>query len=124
RILPKNVAADVFEYLDVDTQKSLLKAMAQEQVINILNEMAPDDRTALLEELPSITVRQLLQMLTPQERLIAQSLLNYPENSVGRLMTPDYIAIKKDWTAREVLDHIRKYGRDSETLNLVYVLDN
>jgi magnesium transporter len=124
RILPKNVAADVFEYLEVENQKSLLKAMAQEQVINILNEMAPDDRTALLEELPGITVRQLLQMLTPQERLVAQSLLNYPENSVGRLMTPDYIAIKKDWTAREVLDHIRKYGRDSETLNLVYVVDD
>lgn len=124
RILPKQLAADVFEYLDLETQKSLLKAMAHEQVVNILNEMAPDDRTALLEELPSTTVRQLLQLLTPQERTIAQSLLNYPENSVGRLMTPDYITIKKDWTVQDVLDHIRKYGRDSETLNLVYVVDD
>lgn len=124
RILPKQLAADVFEYLDLETQKSLLKAMAHEQVVNILNEMAPDDRTALLEELPSATVRQLLQLLTPQERTIAQSLLNYPENSVGRLMTPDYITIKKDWTVQDVLDHIRKYGRDSETLNLVYVVDD
>lgn len=124
RILPKQLAADVFEYLDLETQKSLLKAMAHEQVVNILNEMAPDDRTALLEELPSTTVRQLLQLLTPQERTIAQSLLNYPENSVGRLMTPDYVTIKKDWTVQDVLDHIRKYGRDSETLNLVYVVDD
>lgn len=124
RILPKQLAADVFEYLDLETQKSLLKAMAHEQVVNILNEMAPDDRTALLEELPSTTVRQLLQLLTPQERTIAQSLLNYPENSVGRLMTPDYITIKKDRTVQDVLDHIRKYGRDSETLNLVYVVDD
>lgn len=124
RILPKNLAADVFEYLDLEKQKSLLKAMAHEQVVNILNEMAPDDRTALLEELPSTTVRQLLQLLTPQERSIAQTLLNYPENSVGRLMTPDYIAIKKDWTVKDVLDYIRQYGRDSETLNLLYVVDD
>jgi magnesium transporter len=123
RILPKAIAADTFEHLDVERQKSLLTAMTQEQVIHILNEMAPDDRTALLEELPGPTVRQLLQLLAPQERSVAQTLLNYPENSIGRLMTPDYLTIRKDWTVKEVLDHVREYGRDSETLNWIYVVD-
>jgi magnesium transporter len=124
RLLPKNVAAEVYEYLDVDVQKKLLKAMAQEQVAAILNEMAPDDRTALFEELPPETVKQLIQQLSPEERRISQDLLGYPEGSVGRLMTPDYIAIHKDWTVADVLKHIREHGRDSETLNLLYVVDD
>src|SRR5205085_6891690 len=124
RVLPAALAADVFEYLDVDTQQSLLKAMAHEQVAAILNEMSPDDRTALLEEMPSAAARQLIKVLTPEERRIAQALLGYPEDSVGRLMTPDFIAIHDDWTVKEVLDHIREFGRDSETLNVIYVVDD
>jgi len=92
RVLPHALAADVFEYLDVDAQQKLLRAMAHEQVVGILNEMAPDDRTALLEELPSAAARQLIQLLTPEERRVATALLGYPEDSVGRLMTPDFIA--------------------------------
>src|SRR5881296_3823670 len=97
RVLPHALAADVFEYLDVDAQQKLLRAMAHEQVVGILNEMAPDDRTALLE---------------------------YPEDSVGRLMTPDFIAVHEDWTVQQVLDYVREHGRDSETLNFVYVVDD
>src|SRR5438067_52435 len=123
RVLPHALAADVFEYLDLDAQQKLLRAMAHEQVVGILNEMSPDDRTALLEELPSAAARQLIQLLTPGERQIAQSLLGYPEGSVGRLMTPDFIAVHDDWTIKEVLDHIREFGRDSETLNVIYVVD-
>src|SRR3954468_3937541 len=124
RILPHNLAADVFEYLDVDAQQDLLKAMAHEQVIGILNEMSPDDRTALLEEMPSAAARQLIKLLTPDERRVAQALLGYPEDSVGRLMTPDFIAIHDDWTVKEVLDYIRENGQDSETLNVIYVVDD
>src|SRR5882672_12257000 len=123
RVLPHDLAADVFEYLDFDAQQKLLRAMAHEQVVGILNEMAPDDRTALLEELPSAAARQLIQLLTPEERRIAQSLLGYPEDSVGRLMTPDFIAVHEDWTVQQVLDFVREYGRDSETLNVLYVVD-
>lgn len=123
RILPQDLATDTFEYLDVDTQINLLKAMGNEEVAYILNDMSPDDRTALLEELPSQITKQLLMLLTPKERTIAQSLLGYPENSVGRLMTPDYIAVHKDWTVQKVLDYIREYGKDSETLNIIYVVD-
>jgi len=123
RVLPHTLAADVFEYLDFDAQQKLLHAMAHEQVVAILNEMSPDDRTAFLEELPSAAARQLIRLLTPEERRIAQSLLGYPEDSVGRLMTPDFIAVKEDWTVQQVLDYIREHGHDSETLNVIYVVD-
>ncbi len=124
RILHKELAADVFEYLEFDIQEGLLKAMGNEEVAGILNEMSPDDRTALLEELPSSVARQLITLLSPQERLIAQKLLGYPENSIGRLMTPDYLVVQKEWTIQQVLDYIRNYGRDSETLNMLYVVDD
>jgi len=123
RVLPHTLAADVFEYLDFDAQQKLLHATAHEQVAAILNEMSPDDRTAFLEELPSAAARQLIRLLTPEERRIAQSLLGYPEDSVGRLMTPDFIAVREDWTIQQVLDYIREHGRDSETLNVIYVVD-
>src|SRR3984893_10518292 len=121
RVLPHALAADVFEYIGIEEQQKLLRAMAHEQVVGILNEMSPDDRTALLEELPSAAARQLIWLLTPEERRVAQALLGYPEGSVGRLMTPDFIAVREDWTVKEVLDFIREYGRDSETLNVIYV---
>src|SRR5712671_530087 len=124
RVLPHDLAADVFEYLDFDAQQTLLRAMAHEQVVAILNEMSPDDRTALLEELPSAAARQLIRLLTPEERHVATALLGYPEDSVGRLMTPDFIAAKEDWTVQHVLDYVREYGRDRETLNFIYVVDD
>lgn len=124
RVLPHDQAADVFEYLDVEAQQKLLRAMAHEQVVGILNEMSPDDRTALLEELPSAAARQLIKLLTPEERSIARALLGYPEGSVGRLMTPDLIAVDAGWSVKEVLDYMRENGQDSETLNVIYVVDD
>ncbi|MEY2551734.1 MAG: magnesium transporter [Verrucomicrobiota bacterium] len=124
RLLPTPLAADVFEYLEPDAQQQLLRAMAHEQVVAILNEMTPDERTALLEEMPSAAARQLIKQLTPEERRIAQALLGYPEGSIGRLMTPDFVAVHDDWTVKEVLDHVREFGRDSETLNVIYVVDD
>ena len=124
RLLPHNLAADVFEYLEVEAQQKLLRAMAHEQAVAILNEMSPDDRTALLEELPSAAARQLIRLLTPEERNIAQALLGYPEGSVGRLMTPDLIAVDAGWSVNEVLEYVREHGQDSETLNVIYVVDD
>ncbi len=123
RLLPSELATDTFEYLDLDNQQHLLRAMGQEEVVAVLNAMSPDDRTAFLEELPSNIVTQLLRLLTPEERAIAQTLLNYPEESVGRLMTPDFLAVRDEWTIGEVLDYIRIHGEDSETLNVIYVVD-
>src|SRR5438876_3331503 len=123
RVLPAALAADVFEYIGIEEQQNLLRAMAHEQVVAILNEMSPDDRTALLEEMPSAAARQLIRLLTPEERRVAQTLLGYPEGSVGRLMTPDFIAVYENWTVQQVLDYIREHGQDSETLNVIYVVD-
>jgi magnesium transporter len=123
RVLPAALAADVFEYLEVDAQQELLRSMAREQVVAILNEMSPDDRTALLEEMPSAAARQLIRLLTPEERRVAQALLGYPEGTVGRLMTPDFVAVRDQWTVKEVLDYVREHGRDSETLDFLYVVD-
>jgi len=124
RLLPQAVAAETFEYLSLESQKHLLQAMGHEETVNLLNDMSADDRTALLEELPPAAVTQLLRLLSPEERAVAQNLLNYPEDSVGRLMTPDFIAVRDHWTVREVLDHIRANGNDSETLAMIYVTDD
>ena len=124
RLLQIELGADTFEHLDFDTQMSLLKAMGKGEVAAILNDMSPDDRTALLEELPGTAAKQLIQLLSADERKIAQTLLGYPENSVGRLMTPDYIAVKPGWTIEKSLLYIRENGENSETLNVVYVIDD
>lgn len=116
-------AFETFESLDVNLQKSLLDVLPARQVQLILNDMSPDDRTALLEEIDPELLNRLLKLLTPKERAIALSLLGYPENSIGRLMTPDYIAIRKDWSVRYVLDYIRENGENSETLNIIYIVD-
>ena len=123
RVLPRKDAAAVFEYLSLEAQEALLKSMAHEDVAALLNNMAPDDRTMFLEELPAAATRQLLTMLTPEERAVAVTLLGYPEGSIGRLMTPHYVAVRAHWTVREVFDYVRTHGRDSETLNVIYVVD-
>jgi magnesium transporter len=124
RLLPHRLALAVFECLGADLQQDLLKAMGREEVAAILNEMAPDDRTALLEELPGPVVKELLMRLTPEERNVAQKLLGYPEESIGRKMTPDYIAVRASWTVQQVLDHIRSRAETAETLTYVYVVDD
>ncbi len=123
RVLPRDEAAETFEYLEAEAQETLLKGLGREQVAAVLNDMSPDDRTALLEELPASATKQLLTLLSPEERSVANRLLGYPEESIGRLMTPDYIAVGPDWTVQRVLDHIREHGEDSETLNVIYVVD-
>ena len=124
RVLPRATAAATFEYLPYDKQEELLKSLAQEEVAAILNDMSPDDRTRLLEELPATVTRQLLSLLDEKERAVAVQLLGYPENSVGRFMTPEYIAVRPYWTVRQVLDYVRMHGQDKETLNLIYVVDD
>ncbi len=123
RLLSHDLATDTFEYLELEHQLSLLKAMGKEEAASVLNEMSPDDRTALLEDLPSFAAKQLIMNLSAEERKVAQTLLGYPENSVGRLMTPDYIAVNPEWTITETLNYVRAHGSDSETLNLIYVVD-
>ncbi|HXS69024.1 MAG TPA: magnesium transporter [Candidatus Polarisedimenticolia bacterium] len=124
RILPNDVAAEVFEYLPVDDQEKMLHALGTEKVAQILNDIAPDDRTALLEELPSAATQKLLALLQPEERKIATDLLGYPKGSIGRRMTPHYVAIQQNWTVSEVLAHLRTESDKSAAFNQLYVVDS
>src|SRR6185369_14098941 len=119
----RELAATTFTYLPLETQKKLLKVLSQEQAAALLNALPPDDRTAFLNELPLDLAMQMLVMLTPDERQVAQSLLAYPEHSVGRMMTLDFVAVRPDWSVRQALDYIREHGYDRETLNIVFVVD-
>jgi magnesium transporter len=123
-VLSPELAADAFDYLSPRIQKNILASLPSLQTTNMLRAMPPDDRTALLQELPRTVVDEYLKLLPTHERFIAISLLGYPEDSVGRLMTTDYISVKMDWTVEDVLDHIRAYGHDSETINELYVVDD
>jgi len=124
RLLPRDQAADVFTYLVEERQEELLKALAREEVAGILNAMDPDDRTSLLEELPANALQHLLNLLSPEERAVARKLLGYEEDSVGRLMTPDFVRVRPQWTITLALEHIRRFGKDSETLSIIYVIDD
>ncbi|KIC89364.1 magnesium transporter [Flavihumibacter sp. ZG627] len=117
-------AASVFKILDFSVQKDVIQELPPLKSAELLNELPADDRTAFLEELPSEVVKELIKTLDPEERRITLSLLGYPEGSVGRLMTPDYIAVNSDWTMAEVLEHIRDVGRDSETIDVIYVVND
>ncbi|MGB0408670.1 MAG: magnesium transporter [Opitutales bacterium] len=123
RALPRPRAADVFAFLAPDDQDQILEALTDADTRDLLANLSPDDRTAMLEELPATVQRRLMQLLTPEDLAEARQLLGYPEESVGRLMTPDYIRIRAEWTCDQALAHIRKYGRDSEVFNILYVTD-
>lgn len=117
-------AASVFKILDIADQKSIIQSLPPFKTAELLNELPADDRTAFLEELPSEVVKELIKLLDPEERKITLSLLGYPEGSVGRLMTPDYIAVQVDWTMEEILTHIREEGKNSETIDVIYIVND
>ncbi len=123
RILPRDLAAQVFEYLPMDDQEKMLQALGSEHVAQILNDISPDDRTALLEELPAAATQKLLNLLSAEQRKIATDLLGYPKDTIGRRMTPHYVAIQQNWTVAEVLAHLRDESRKSDTMNQLYVVD-
>jgi magnesium transporter len=116
-------AASVFKILDSGEQKRIIKNLHPYKSAELLNELPPDDRVDFFEELPTNTVRELIKTLEPAERKITLELLGYPENSVGRLMTPDYVYIYEYNTVQEALDTIRRWGSNSETIDVLYVID-
>jgi magnesium transporter len=116
-------AASVFRILDFSVQKRITQHLPPNTTAALLNSLPPDDRTAFMEELPSNVVRELIKLMDPEERKITLSLLGYPENSIGRLMTPDYVYVFPENTIEEVFSTIRKYGKDSETINVIYVIN-
>jgi len=123
RSLPRQFAAKVFAELEPMEQDVLLKDLTAQETARLLADLSPDDRTALFEELPSQVTRRLFELLTPEDLKEVKQLLGYPEESVGRLMTPDYVAVRPNWTVGKALEHIRKTGKNSETINRIYVTD-
>jgi magnesium transporter len=117
-------AASTFKIVDLPVQKNIIKEVSPAKTAELLNELPADDRTDFLEELPSGVVKELIKLLNPEERKTTLSLLGYPEDSVGRLMTPDYIAVQIDWTVQEVLDYIREVGKNVETIDVIYVVND
>ncbi|MFI5161067.1 MAG: magnesium transporter [Sphingobacteriales bacterium] len=123
-LLSINRAVNVFRILDFPTQERILKKVSGTKVAELVKGLPPDDRTALFSEMHGDTVKVLIQQLPADDRKEALQLLGYKEDSVGRLMTPDYITIKKTWDIQRVFEHVRKYGKDSETIDVLYVVDS
>lgn len=123
RLLPRAISSEVFAHLDPDDQNELLTHLSNEETRQLLTNLSPDDRIQLFEELPGQVTQKLLNLLSPDDLREVRQLLGYPEESVGRLMTPDYVAVRPDWTIARALEHIRARGRDSETINMIYVTD-
>ena len=124
RILQKDLAIDVVEYMEGPEREELLDSFTEREAAEIIEEMSDDDRTALLDELPAKTVKKLMQHLSPEERKIANRLLNYPPDSAGRIMTAEYIGLKASMTAMEALQHIRREARSKETIYTCFVMDS
>lgn len=118
-----NRAVNVFRILDFPTQERIIKKLSGNKLNQIIKDLPPDDRTALFGEMKGDVVKKMISLLPSEERKESLALLGYNEYSIGRLMTPDYIAVKPDWSVARVLSHIRRYGKNSETIDVVYVID-
>ena len=123
RLLSKDEAIEVYENLDSSIQQLLIEDFKRQDVQDIVDKMSPDDRARLFEELPAKVVRQLLTQLSPQEREATALLLGYEAGTAGRMMTPEYIALKESWRVSRALEHIRNRAEMSETVYYLYVTD-
>lgn len=126
RLLYRKLAKETYQLLSPYKQKSLLKELTQREskLAQLLDDLSPDDRTALFGELPGEMTQDLLALMHPKKRKVAAKLLGYPKESIGRLMTPDFVFVRPEFTIAETLEHIRQRGSDSETLNVIYVVNS
>jgi magnesium transporter len=124
RVLSKDQAAAAFSYLPLEHQEGLIRSLSNETSRGLLESMTPDDRARLLDEMPAEVTRRLLETLSPEELKATRRILNYPEQSAGRYMTPEYVAIRPDMSASEALEFVRTNGKGKETLSIVYVVEN
>jgi magnesium transporter len=123
RLLPRDRAGDVFADLDADRQEELIDQLGELRSRQAIEALDPDDRARVLEELPTEVAQRLIASLSPESRRETQAILGYPAEAVGRLMTPDYVRVRPEWTVHRALDHLRRHGRDAETIHWVYVVD-
>ena len=123
RILPKSMAADVFSYLEVESQQFIITSLSERDAADIIDNLMSDDAVDLLEEMPANVVKKLLAGASPDTRRDINHLLRYPEDSAGSIMTVEFMDFKEDYTVADAIAKIRKTGMDSETINICYVLD-
>lgn len=123
RLLKKDKAADAFSYLSTGKGAELLDMFTAQQLSDVMSNLEPDERVALMEELPGHLTQRVMNSMDVADRSLVQKLLGYPEESVGRLMTPRYVRVKQDWTVQKSMEHIRKFGHSVETVNVIYVVN-
>lgn len=123
RLLKKSVAADVFAELPSNKGYELLELFNKQQLSDVMSNLEPDEQVAILEELPGHLTQRVMSSINIEDQKQIKKLLGYPEESVGRLMTPRYVRIKSEWTVERSMKHIRKYGEVAETINRIYVVD-
>ncbi len=124
RILPKDIAADVFSYMEVDSQQYIITSLSEKDAAGIIDNLMADDATDLLEEMPANIVKKLLAAASPDTRRDINNLLRYPEDSAGSIMTVEFVDLKENLTVEQAIQRIRNVGVDSETINICYVLDS
>ncbi len=124
RLLSKEEAIEVYEHLDSTVQYALIEEFKRQDVLDIVDKMSPDDRARLFDELPAKVVKRILEQLSPEERQTTSLLLGYPPDSAGRMMTPEYIAVKENMTVAQALDRIRNLANVSEIIYYLYVTDS
>ena len=122
RLLPKDMAADVFADLDIEVQQYIIQSMSDREASNIIENLMADDATDLLEEMPASVVKRILANASPETRADINHLLQYPEDSAGSIMTVEYVDLREDMTVADAIERIRKKGVDSETINICYVV--
>lgn len=124
RILPKDLAADVFSRVDSDTQQKIVESVSEAEVSRIVNELFVDDAVDFIEEMPAVVVKKILKNTSPEMRKEINLLLSYPEDSAGTIMTTEFVDLRAGLTVKEAIARIRKIGIDSETINVLYVIDD
>lgn len=124
RLLKKAIAADVFAELPTGKGLELLELFNKQQLTDVMGNLEPDEQVALMEELPGHLTQRVINSMKLEDQKQVKKLLGYPEESVGRLMTPRYVRVKSDWTLNRSMEHIRKYAEIAETLNVIYVVDD
>lgn len=123
-VLNEYFALKCFKVLPFKSRKEIIDSIYYKKAAKLLNAMPDDDRTTFFEGLPSRVVKELIRLLNDEEREATLKQLGYAEGSVGRLMTPHYVAVKKEWTVQQVFDYIKAKGHNSETVNVIYVIDD
>ncbi|MBQ1508082.1 MAG: magnesium transporter, partial [Erysipelotrichaceae bacterium] len=124
RLLPKDEAADIFSYMEPDTQEKLVRLLSDQEIGEVISDLFVDDAADLVQEMPANLVTRILKNADPSMRKAINEILKYPEDSAGSIMTTEYVYLRKDWTVRESFEKIRQIGLNKETVYICYVLDN